>query len=236
MSTGSPSGRSFTTKSTDKTHIFVSIYNDRPKSLSHEGSHGSHESQHSRSSHRWTILVEPHKHRRLSLHHSDPEPILFLISRDHASSSWASHTRHPEPADEENLIGKIHIGESKNVTTVQVEELLRARLLPDGEEWPLDRTSEDWIRAAVHALQEGGVVERFGLDEFMTFARGYVVERQAAVSEDLAPAAIEYAHVAKHATGPVVKKSGHGFWLSWPHSASNVPARSREGSPYGGLM
>lgn len=232
MSTSTANDRSFTPKSSDKTHIFVSIYNDPPKSASQEG---SSQSRHSHAL-RWAILVEPHKHRRLSLHHTDPEPVLFLISRDHTSSSWASHFRHPEPVDEENLIGKIHIGESKHASTVKIEELLRARLLPDEEEWPVERTSEYWVRAAVHALKEGGVIEPFDLDEFMTFARGYVAERQAAVSEDLAPAAIEYAHVAKHESSPAAKKSGRGFWLSWPHSASNSPARSREGSPYAGLM
>jgi hypothetical protein len=233
MSTGSPGkSQSFATKSTEKTHIFVSVYDDRGKAASQEGSHDAHHSH----THRWTILVEPHRHRRLSLHHTDPEPVLYLISRDHTSSSWACHSRHLDPADEENLIGKIHIGESKNATTVQVEELLRARLLPDAEEWPLDRTSEYWVRAAIHALQEGGLVEHFDLDDFMTFARGYVAERQAAVSEDLAPAAIEYAHIAKHGRSAAVKKTGRGFWLSWPHSASNTPARSRDGSPYGGLM
>lgn len=232
MSTDSPNSRSLASKSSDRTHVFVSIYNDSTKSASHRGQHESHHSQ----SLRWTVLVEPHKHHRLSLHHTNPEPVLFLIARDHTSSSWASHSRHPEPVDEESLIGKIHIGESKHATMVQVEELLRARLLPDGEEWPMERTSEYWTRAAVHALQEGGVVEPFDLDEFMTFARGYVAERQAALSEDLAPAAIEYAHVAKHGASPVAKKAGRGFWLSWPHSASNSPARSREGSPYVGSM
>jgi hypothetical protein len=231
MSTGSPSGRSFTSKATDRTHFFVSIYNDRPPSASQEGSHGSNHSHH----YRWGILVEPHKHRRLSLHHSDPQPVLFLICRENTCSSWASHSRHLNPADEESLVGKIHIGESKNATTVKVQELLRSRLPPDGEDWPSDRTSEHWIRAAVYALQEGGLIETFDLEEFMTFARSYVVERESALSEDLAPAAIDY---AKHGHREASKKTttGRGFWLSWPHSASNSPARSREGSPYGGLM
>ena len=232
MSTVLPNGRSFTPKATDRTHIFVSIYNDRPTTASQEGSHKSHHSQ----SHRWTILVEPHRHHRLSLHHSDTEPVLFLISRDHTSSSWACHSRHLDPADEESLIGKIHIGESKNATTVQIEELLRSRLPPDAEEWPSERTSEHWVRAAVHALHEGALVEKFDLDQFMAFARSYVMERQSAVSDDLAPAAIEYAHIAKHGQREGLKKTGRGFWLSWPHSASNSPARSREASPYNGLM
>jgi hypothetical protein len=233
MSTGTAANdQSFTPKPSNKTHIFVSIYYDGPKSVSREE---SHQSRHSHP-HRWTILVEPHRHQRLSLHHTDPKPVLFLISRDHTSSSWASHSRHPEAVDDESLVGKIHIGQSKHPSTVKIEELLRARLLPDGGEWPLDRTSEHWARAAVHALQEGGVVERFDLDDFMTFARGYVAQRQVAAAQDLAPAAIEYAHVAKHASSPAVKKSKHGFWLSWPHSASNSPVRSRESSPCAGLV
>src|SRR2546423_12074179 len=165
MATGSPNGRSFTPKATDRTHTFVSIYNDPPTTGSRPGSNESHHSH----SHRWTILVEPHRHRRLSLHHSDPKPVLFLISRDNTSSSWAPHFRHLDPDDEENLIGKIHIGESKSATTVKIEELLRSRLPPEGEDWPSERTSEHWIRAAVHALQEGGVIDTFDLDEFMTF-------------------------------------------------------------------
>jgi hypothetical protein len=234
MSTAAANGRSLTTKSNDKTHVFVSIYSDRGNSASKEEE--SQEAQHSHP-HRWTVLVEPHRHRRLSLHHSDPEPVLFLISRDHSSSSWACHSRHPDPVEEAHLIGKIHIGDSKHATIVQIEELLRARLGPDEEEWPLDRTSEHWTRAAVHALQEGGVIERFDLDEFMTFARRYVEERQAAAAaEDVAPAAIDYEPIAKHGKSLVQKKSGRGFWLSWPHSASNSPAQSRDSSPYGGLM
>lgn len=232
MSAGSASSRSFTMKSRDKTHLFVAIYKDKPSSVAQEGSDESHDAH----SYRWTILVEPHRSHRLSLHHQNTEPVLFLISRDHTSSSWASHSRYLDPAEEENLIGKIHIGESKNASTAEVCELLRARLLADAQEWPLERTSGHWIRAAIHALQEGNLIEPFDLDEFMTFARSYVMEREAAVSEDIAPAAIEYAHVAKQRHSPAPKKSGRGFWLSWPHSASNTPARSRESSPYGGLM
>jgi hypothetical protein len=232
MSGDSPTGRSFTTKSTNRTHIFVSIYHDRPRSASHGAHHDAHHAQ----SHRWTILVEPAKHRRLSLHHGDTEPVLFLIARDYNSSSWASHSRHLDPTDEENFVGKIHIGESRNPTTVQVEELLRARLLPEGEEWPQERTSEHWIRAAIHALQEGGLVEKFELDDFMAFARGYVAEREADASEDVAPAAIEYARIEKPEHRAPPKKSGLGFWISYPHSAFRTPLRSRDASPYGGLM
>jgi hypothetical protein len=226
MSTGTAANdQSFTPTSSNKTHIFVAIYSDRPKSVSRDE---SHQSRHSHPD-RWTILVEPHRHHRLSLHHhTDPKPVLFLISRDHTSSSWASHARHPEAVDDESLVGKIHIGQSKHASTVKIEELVRARLLPDGAEWPLDRTSEYWARAAVHALQEGGVVERFDLDDFMTFARAYVAQRQVA-----APAAIEYAPVAKHASSPAAKKAKHGFWLSWSHSASNSPVESRESSSVG---
>jgi len=232
MSGDSPSGRSFTTKSTNRTHIFVSIYHDRPKSASHSGPHDPHHAQ----SHRWAILVEPAKHRRLSLHHGDTDPILFLIARDYISSSWACHSRHLDPSDEENFIGKIHIGESRNATTVQVEELLRPRLLPEGEEWPQERTSEYWIRAAIHALQEGGLIEKFELDDFMTFARSYVAEREADASEDVAPAAIEYARIERPEHSPATKKLGLGFWISYPQSAFHSPLRSRDASPYGGLM
>ena len=218
-------------------------------------------------------MEQPHKHRRLSLHHNapDPEPVLFLIGRDNTTtSSWACHSRHPDSADVENLLGKIHIGDcdAKHATTVQIEELLRAQLPPPGEEadgWPADRTSEHWIRVAVHALQDGGLVERFDLDEFMTFARSYVAERSqmTTTEEDLAPPpAIEYAHVGSeyggrgeekklgrttNTTGSTVagmKNSKattgrRGFWLSWPHATSNTASsseRSREASPYGGLM
>ena len=115
------------------------------------------------------------------------------------------------------------------------------------------------MRAAVHALQEGGLVERFDLDAFMTFARGYVVEREGSLGvskeeeEDLAPPpVVEFAPdvvggsgVVKekhgeggHAVAAVgLKKRGRGFWLSWPHSVTaDGKAREREGSPYGGLM
>jgi hypothetical protein len=231
MSGDSPSSRSFTAKSTNRTHIFVSIYHDQPRSASHGGHHDSLPAQ----SYRWTILVEPAKHRRLSLHHGDTEPVLFLINKDN-SSSWACHFRHLDPTDEENFVGKIHIGESRNATTIQVEELLRARLLPEGEEWPRERTSEYWIRAAVHALQEGGLVEKFELDDFMTFAKGYVAEREADASEDVAPAAIEYARIERPEHRSPSKKLGLGFWISYPQSAFHSPLRSREASPYGGLM
>ena len=232
MSGDSPSGRSFTAKSTNRTHIFVAIYHDQPNSASP----GVHHDPHHAQSCRWTILVEPAKHRRLSLHHGDPEPVLFLNTRNHNSSSWACHSRHLDPTDGENFIGKIHIGESRNATTVQVEELLRARLLPEGEEWPHERTSEYWIRAAVHALQEGGLVEKFELDDFMAFARRYVAGREADASEDVAPAAIEYARIERSEHHPPSKKLGLGFWISYPQSAFHSPLRSRDASPYGGPM
>ena len=121
------------------------------------------------------------------------------------------------------------------------------------------------MRAAVHALQEGGLVERFDLDAFMTFARGYVAGREGGVGVsgeveeeeeegDLAPpAVVEFAPnvlvgggggakekhgEGEHAVAVVgLKKRGRGFWLSWPHSvAADGKAREREESPYGGLM
>lgn len=196
---------------------------------------------------RWTILVEPHKQHMLSLHHSGIEPLIFFIRREDQSRSWACRTRRPDPDDEQNLVGKILIGESKQLaSTVRVEELLRARphLPPDEETSLTKRKCEQWIRGAVRALQEEGLVEKFDIDDFMVFAKRYVKDRQLAPGEGLPPANVDYSKVTTTNRGREPKKSGRGFWLSYPNSAASSPARKPgekhpfggHGSPYSGLM
>ncbi len=230
MSTRSPTREGSPAKHKNRAHIYVSIYKDL------HGSKTNHEEHHTDGQlQRWTILVEPYKHHHLlNLHHSGIEPLIFFIRREEETRSWACRTRRPDIDDEKKLIGKIMIGESKLSSTVKVEELLRARLPPDDDMEITEHDCEQWIRGAIHALQEADLVERFEIDEFTVFARGYVKERLA-MEEDLAPAVVEYKKAEKHAD-VVKKKTGRGFWLSYPHSAANSPARSREGSPYGGLM
>jgi len=237
MSAGAAAHGGSPAKHKNRSHIYISIYDDQDGSTSRGNREKQEEEAHDGDYYRWAILVEPYKHHMLSLHHSGTEPLIFFIRREEETSSWACHTRPPDQGDEQKLlVGKILIGESKLATTVGVEELLRARLLPDPETSLAERTSEQWIRGAIRALQDEALVEQFDLDEFMTFARGYVKERLA-TSEDLAPAAVvEYGDDAKHRSGNGPKKTGRGFWMSYPQSGTSSPARSREASPYGGLM
>ena len=234
MSIHSPARESSPAKHKNRAHIYVSIYKD----FHDFGSH--HEEHHDNGKlQRWTILVEPYKHHHLlNLHHTGIDPLIFFIRREEETRSWACRTRRPGTDDEKNLIGKIMIGESKLPSTVKVEELLRARLPPDEDSEITEHDCEQWIRGAIHALQEADLVERFEIDEFMVFARGYVKERVMMIEgeEDLAPQTVEYKKAERHAN-VVKKKTGRGFWLSYPHSEANSPAtNSREGSPYGGLM
>lgn len=260
MARGSPARGDSPAKHKDRAHIYVSIYRD--EELENSKSHHRH-SKDNNDEHghvndaddddcpqpdRWTILVEPHKHHMLSLHHSAGiDPLIFFIRHEDQSRSWACRTSRPDQEDEQNLIGKIMIGESKQLaSTVGVEELLRARPhLPPDEETSLTKwRCEQWIRGAVRALQEEGLVGEFDLDEFMVFAKGYVKDRQLAMGEGLPPAEVEYSKVATTNRGREPKKSGRGFWLSYPHSAASSPARKPrerhpfggQESPYGGLM
>ena len=202
--------------------IYVAIWNYQADTNPSEAGQAARLVSHRR----WGILIDPPKQRRLSLSHSAGERTMILIDQDDKTRSWSFHSRPPNREDELSLIGKILVGDSKSAsTTAKVQELLRARPVPDPATVHGEGVSEHWVRKVLHTLQDEDLVQKFDVDEFIHFAKSYGRERMT-TTEDFAPPAVAYSMVAQHSSDTKQSKSGQNFWLSLPVSDPSSPAQS----------
>lgn len=118
----------------------------------------------------WLISVEPHKHSIPFVPRHQHEATHFVATKqdDENTYSVKEHSK-------DGIIGAILLAEAVHCTSEDIRQKLQDGLqtstgssLPS--EIPEDGESDHWIRRAIHLLQDHGVVERFDVGEFMTFA------------------------------------------------------------------
>lgn len=187
-----------------------------------------------RPEHTWLLSVEPHHSavRVPGVSHKDAEPIHYGASLDHKTGKFTITAQPSENAPA--IIGNILVAESAKTSVEKVHTLLEQALGPNSSLDKSNQQYEDepelWIRSALHTLHQNQIGEQFDIDQFMTFAHGYMANRQ----EDEAPALIAYPKAHKE---PEKKDSKHKFWISHPTAQTRTKTNSRgEATTYGGLM
>lgn len=204
-------------------NIYVSVTGPQA-SAEHEG--------YRRQQHLWIISVEPHHTQVPGLSHKDREPIHYTATQNVETGGYTVKSH--ELSDGPGIIGNILIVESAHVSPDKLLEILEHDLGSSKTSQSTDRQSSDdepehWIRHAIHGLQHRKIAESFQVDEFMTFAHGYLANRL----ENERPALIAYPKIHKDHEK---KSSKHKFWISYP-TASRIKTNSNgEAMRYGGLM
>jgi len=145
----------------------------------------------------WLISVEPHKHSIPFVPRHQHEATHFVATKhdDESSYSVKEHSK-------DGIIGAILLAEAAHCSSEDIRQKLQdglqkatgsslpSEILEDGE-------SDHWIRRAIHVLQDHGLVERFDVGEFMTFAhvcgRPYRLrgERDADLSHSRTPLTVQ---------------------------------------------
>ncbi|KAI7017140.1 hypothetical protein KC318_g3203 [Hortaea werneckii] len=173
----------------------------------------------------WLISVEPHKHSIPFVPRHQHEATHFVATKRDDESSY-SVKEHPK----DGIIGAILLAEATHCSSEDIRQKLQdglqtstgsslpSEILEDGE-------SDHWIRRAIHVLQDYGLVERFDVGEFMTFAHSYAANRM----EGDGPLSVAYPGLHKR------KERKRGFWLSYPMQARRREC-DEESRLYGGLM
>lgn len=203
------------------TNIYVSVT---------EAVGNEHEQRYRRPQHIWMISVESHHAHIPGTSHKPQEPTHYAASTNSDSGITTIHQR--PVTSEPPIMGNILVAEASNARPDDVRQVLEDEIGPSSMlELPknLDQEPEAWIRKALHGLQKRKIAEQFDLDEFMTFANGYMAERR----DFEAPALMAYPKLHKeHAK----KSSKHRFWISHPMTSHTRTNRNGEASRYGGLM
>lgn len=205
-------------------NIYVSVTGPLASSQ-HEG--------YRRAQHIWLISVEPHHTHVPGVPRKDHEPLHYAATKDLETGVYTVKSH--ELADGPGIIGNILIVESAHISPDKFREVLEEELGPTSpisqskDREPSDDEPEHWIRRVIHGLQERKIAESFRVEEFMTFAHGYLANRL----ENEAPALIAYPKIHKDHEK---KSSKHKFWVSNPMAGRTRTNSSGEALKYGGLM
>lgn len=185
------------------------------------------------------LSAEPHKLHFPGLSPSRAKPMHYTARFDKNARSYSINSTSAE-AQSSKIIGNILIAKSANGSIETIFAILKQKLTQEGQasaDLPSEQTPEDepehWIRKALHGLQAEGLVDKFDVGEFMTFAHAYAVRREE--PEQPAPAMVVYPKLSKdHAK----KARTNHFWVSYPMEAKPAPRNRVEGNnkEYGGLM
>ncbi|KAN0079708.1 hypothetical protein V8E54_004922 [Elaphomyces granulatus] len=86
---------------------------------------------------------------------------------------------HVNPANNTHILGGIMVGKVPHEVTIsQIEDILRPVPLPVKGAMPKE-TCATWVKAAIQALQEAELVEKFDVDGFMAHAQDFANKRMA---------------------------------------------------------
>ena len=177
------------------------------------------------------ISVEQHHLNIPGMQHKQREPVHYAATRNKESGKYTINTQSID--SDPGIIGNILIAESAHTSAEQIHKILAEDMGPSSSTLsPKDHHEEEpehWIRKALRSLHEHKVVESFNVDEFMTFAHGYMANR----NDGEAPALIAYPKIHKDHEK---KASKHKFWVSHPMAERTKTNSRGEASVYGGLM
>ena len=190
-----------------------------------------------RPRHTWMLSIEqkpfhipgtPNKHR---------EPVHYAAAKNPDTGIYSINTREIE--SEPGIIGNILIAESAHASPEEVHQILKHELAEhappapsvDGTAQDIEDEPEQWIRKAIRGMQERKISAWFDVNEFMTFAHGYMANRMDKEAD--APALIAYPKIHEDHEK---KASKHKFWLSHPMAGRTKTNNSGEAMTYGGLM
>lgn len=177
----------------------------------------------------WMLSIESHHRHLPGLAHQDQEPVHYkaTLNEESGALTVSEHSADSEPA----IIGNILIAEDANTSPEKFRHIIQdacASGSPHGKH-NVDEAPETWVWEAMRAMQEHKICERFSIDEFMTFARGYEAHR---MNNEGSPALIAYPKIHPDHEK---KSSKSKFWISHPMSGRTTN-NGGEARIYGGLM
>ncbi|KAK5134668.1 hypothetical protein LTR08_006183 [Meristemomyces frigidus] len=198
----------------------------------HEPAAARDEHGYRRSQTAWLISVEPHNHVIPFMPKHKVERTHFTGKKSDTDAGAYTLTT---SAQTDAIVGTVLVADAAHCTAKDVGKALEAGLraaatdsTQGDEHVAADGDHDDWLRKALHVLQDHKLTDVFDVDEFLAFAHGYVASR----ADGEAPAMIAYPGLHKDHK----KKSQSGsFWMSRPMETSTRKADA-ESQLYGGLM
>ena len=153
----------------NKRRIFVSMY------FRDELSVGHYRNRLGTSAYHWGILIRPKYSRGHDTQAFDTTNGVRLDGENmndfNPDRDWYFRSNeHVNPANNTHILGGIMIGKIRHeIQNSQIEDILRRVPLPVKGTVP-QQNCVTWIKAAIQALQDAELVEKFDVDEFMTYA------------------------------------------------------------------
>jgi uncharacterized protein DUF6914 len=157
----------------NKRRIFISMY------FRDEFSIGQY-----RNSYHWGILIRPKYPSGHDTHAFDITNGVRLDGKTmtdlNPNRDWYFRlNEHVNPANNTHILGGIMVGKVPHEVTIsQIEDILRPVPLPVKGAVPQE-TCATWVKAAIRALQEAELVEKFDVDGFMAHAQDFANKRMA---------------------------------------------------------
>jgi hypothetical protein len=160
----------------NKKRIFISMY------FRDEFSIGSYRNRPGTSAYHWGILIRPkypkgHDTQAFDITngvHLDGKTMTDL----NPNRDWYFRSNeHVNPANNTHILGGIMVGKVRHeVQHSQIEDILRRVPLPMKDAVP-QQNCRTWIKAAIRALQDAELVDKFDVDDFMTYAMHFADRR-----------------------------------------------------------
>jgi hypothetical protein len=196
-----------------KTNIFVSIC----PGYEYQGQERQHLTPH----HTWMLTVESTKYSLPGTHRRDPNPTHYSAVWNEDEDRYRLERISPTNF---GIAGSILIQRDAPTSAQKLFDRLEAGLEAFPPELDGSEGFEQWIRLALHALQQENIVQPFDVEMFMSFSQAYLIRRM----DGEGPARIAYSRMHKDHT----QKEKKGFWVSYPQAHAYRDRRD----VYGGLM
>ena len=201
---------------TNSNNIYVSVTGPRDS---------GREAGYRKPQHTWLISIEQHPHHVPGTSHKTVEPTHYAATKNHETGVYTVNI-HPIES-EPGIIGNIIIAESVHASADQVRKIIEEALASGSDSSKSsDHEPEAWIRKAIRGLQQQKIAHEFNIDDFMTFAHGYVASRL----DNEAPALMAYPKVHRDHEK---KSNKHKFWVSHPMAHRTKVNKSGEALVYG---